>query len=441
MADQTPNPNAQANIDDLVKELSRPQTTPVNPATPTTPPAPPALAKPVMPAPAPMPAMPPKPPMSASTPAPVAPASKPASPAPQSYQSNIRTMADDMASLKTGQQPQGTTMPRTPAPSTPAPVAPASKPVIPASPVAPQNSNVSMPKPTPAPAMPKPVAPQAPAPAPLASAAPKQGNQFYVPETLAGTPKGNSRSLLFVGAGLAVVVLAVMYWFFFIKPAPEVEVPIVTATPTATAAPRLPVSSLFQGSAGTISIASGSDPFQTFSAGLKVLVVTPGQLGVLVVSDAATNKNLFPFDLFDRFSIAYPLDLKPATGTEDGVILAYGQSESFNVKGQVVQNSSPVLRLAFVTKVSNSAAASLRSWETTMPENIARLFGITPSKNTGPFSDGSYQSIPLRFKNFAFPDMTIDYALVSYNGESYMIMANSREAMYAVINVLRPAGK
>ncbi len=444
MADQNPNPSTQANIDDLVKELSRPQGAPaVTPAAPT-----PSPVKPAMPAmPAPSAPMPPRPvapaPVAPVAPKPAQPAPAPvaAAPAPQAYQSNIRTMADDMASLKSGQQPQGTTAPRTPAaPVAPAPVAPvAPKPAQPVPAPAPVMSNASMPKPTPSAAMPKPSMPQAPS-APVA--APKSSNQFYVPETPVSGGSKNSRSLLFAGAGVAVVVLAVLYWFFFIKPGtPAVEVPIQTATPTAvpTATPLVPVSMLFQGSAGTIAFGATGDPLTTLTTGEKVLSLAPGQLGVLTVTDAG--RALLPLNLFDRLGVAYPVDLKPASSSADGVILAYGQSESFNAKGQPVQNTTASVRLAFVTRVSSSAAASLRSWETSMTDNLAALFSINKAKNTGPFSDALYQSTTIRFKNFAFPDMTIDYTLVSYNGQSYLVMANSREAMYATLNVLHPLGK
>ena len=76
-----------------------------------------------------------------------------------------------------------------------------------------------------------------------------------------------------------------------------------------------------------------------------------------------------------------------------------------------------------------------------MTDTLAALFGVTKTKNSGPFSDALYQGTSIRFKNFAYPDMAIDYALVPYNGVTYLVMANSRETMFAVISALNPPGK
>jgi len=347
----------------------------------------------------------------------------PASPAPQqqSYQSNIRTMADDLSSLKSGKQPQGTTLP---------------KPVMP--------SPAPAPRPTPAPVQPvRPTAPTMPSTIPTlpTAKAPANPNQFFVPET----PKaqGNSRNLLFIGIGAAVIVFGVLYWFLFIRPTATdiVEVPIETFTPRPTATPRVAIASIFPSSAGTVTFTADADPFQTFTAGLKTIVVSSGRLGVLTVSDANTGQPLLPFGFFDRLLIPYPVELKPALGNDDGVILAYGQQESFNAKGQVVQNTTASTRFAFVTRVSDSAAATLRTWEPTMTDTLESLFGVNKVKNSGPFSDAFYQGTSIRFKNFAYPDSAIDYALIPYNGVTYLVMANSREAMFAVISALNPPGK
>ena len=331
-------------------------------------------------------------------------------------------MADDLSSLKSGKQPQGTTLP---------------KPVMP--------SPAPAPRPAPAPVQPpvRPTAPIMPSTTPTlpTAKAPANPNQFFVPET----PKAqsNSRNLLFIGIGVAVIVFGVLYWFLFIRPAATdvAEVPIETFTPRPTATPRVAIASIFPSSAGTIAFTAGADPFQTFTAGLKTIVVSSGRLGVLTVSDANTGQPLLPFGFFDRLLVPYPVELKPALGNDDGVILAYGQQESFSTKGQVVQNATASTRFAFVTQVSDFAAATLRTWEPTMTDTLAALFGVTKTKNSGPFSDALYQGTSIRFKNFAYPDMAIDYALVPYNGVTYLVMANSRETMFAVISALNPPGK
>jgi hypothetical protein len=466
MADQNTNQpistgasgNTQSNIDDLVKELSRPQN--VSPTVGAPAQSGQSVTPPVSAPMPPKPVMPPRPTMPGSVPV-APPPVKPAipqqpstpTPAPRPYQSNIRTMADDLASLKSGQQPQGTTIPRMPAPA-PMPVPAKPSAPTPAQPSAPL-ANVVIPKavPTrpimpvkpamPAPAMPKtvpsPATPVMPRPMPTAPIQPTKPNpsQFYVPETPVQSSGGN-HNLIFISIGAAVVVLGVLYWFLFIRTpsAPVAEVPTETLTPSPTATPRIPVSSIFSGSAGTIALASGADPLKTFIAGVKIATLSLGNLGILAVTASGSNNVLLPFDLFDRLLVTYPADLKPAVGNNDGVILAYGQRESFNTKGQLIQDAAPSVRVVFISQVSGSSATTLQTWESTMTDNLATLFSINKIKNPGLFMDTLYQGTAIRFKNFPNPDMSIDYALVPYNGATYLVMANSREAMFAAVSVL-----
>lgn len=249
--------------------------------------------------------------------------------------------------------------------------------------------------------------------------------------------------MLFIGIGVAVIVLGVLYWAFFIRQSDTqvAEVPTVSSTPVPTPTPRIVISSMFQNTAGTIALSAGTDPFQTFSSGLKTIVVAPGQLGILTVTDASASQPLLPFEFFDRTLTAYPVQIRPTGTSNDGVILAFGQEEAFNAKGQSVTPTTPTNRLAFISQVPDTAAADLRSWESTMTDNLANLFGVNKAKNTGPFGDASYQGVNVRYKNFPNPDSTIDYALVTFSGRTYLVMTNSRQAMFAVLNVLRPLGK
>ncbi|MFH0873451.1 MAG: hypothetical protein V1846_01275, partial [Candidatus Komeilibacteria bacterium] len=320
-----------------------------------------------------------------------------------------------------------------PAPVPPKPVMPAPAPTIPSKPVMPPTVPFK-PAPAPMPAMPsKPSVP------PVATPNPSGPNQFYVPEASVKTSSG--RSLVFIGIGSAVIVLGVLYWFFFIHtPNQIVKEPTETFTPVPTATPRIPISSLFSGSAGTIALLP-TDSLQTFVNGVKTVNVLAGQLRILAVTASDSSDVLLPFDLFDRLLLTYPSELKPNIDNDDGVVLVYGQQEVFNNKGQLIQGATSSTRLVLISQVSDSAAAVLRTWEATMTDNLATLFNVNKTKNTGEFSDALYQGQPIRFKNFPNPDMSIDYTLVTYNGASYMIMANSRESMFATINAFYSQGK
>jgi len=66
---------------------------------------------------------------------------------------------------------------------------------------------------------------------------------------------------------------------------------------------------------------------------------------------------------------------------------------------------------------------------------------IDKTKNTGQFRDNSYQGVAIRFKNFPNPDRSIDYAVMSSNGKTYLVLAGSREAMFAAIDAFMSVGR
>ena len=76
-----------------------------------------------------------------------------------------------------------------------------------------------------------------------------------------------------------------------------------------------------------------------------------------------------------------------------------------------------------------------------MSANLSNIMAITPTKNTGPFVATSYKGTPVRFKNFPYPDHSIDYTFVQYNGKTYLVVAGSREAMFVTIDVFSIPGK
>jgi len=87
-----------------------------------------------------------------------------------------------------------------------------------------------------------------------------------------------------------------------------------------------------------------------------------------------------------------------------------------------------------VSEIASSSASILQGWESTMSTDLSGVMAITPTKNTGAFTSTNYDGVLVRFKNFSYPDHSIDYALVSSNGKTYLIFAGSREAMFATID-------
>lgn len=475
MDDQSPNSSvSQSNIDDLVKELSRPQgslppttsgpISSVSANSTSTPQSAPVSSVPNLP---PRPATPP-PVVSNSISAPQKPAPVPVMPTapivpstPKEYQSSIRTMNDDLAKLKAGQQPQGVNVPRkidnTPVLAKPA--VPATPPPIPSKPM----PTASMPSatkstplsftpsqtekiPTPAP-IPRPVIPSMPSATPVPATKLDQKNQFYVPPTDTKSAGSNQRpkSLVFVGSAIVVVLLAGFYWYFMIRPDQiAIESPIPTFTPRPTATPNPDIlSTIFTNRGGAIALPLSGDPTTAFSGGINAQSgITPGILTVIdIVSGASSSAQaLTVTGLLNRFVASYPATL-PAVLGQNYKFLLYGQKESFDSKGRPATNIIPGYRLVIISEIASSSVSILQGWESTMSANLSNIMAITPTKNTGPFVATSYKGTPVRFKNFPYPDHSIDYTFVQYNGKTYLVVAGSREAMFVTIDVFSIPGK
>src|SRR3989344_1621317 len=376
MADTSPNSSAsQSNIDDLVKELSRPQgySSPTGGSAPSSQPS----SQPT-PVPSALPTLPPTPlvPQSRGSSIPQPPPGgtggigttppPPQAGAPKEYQSSIRTMSDDLTKLKAGQQPQGVNVPRkidnTPVPIKPAsPVAPVPAPSksMPTSSMPSATKSAPMPSmpnqvsktPTPTP-IPRPVMPSMPPAIKTPATKLDQKNQFYVPPAEAKPVGSSSRNLVFVGIAVAVVLLGGLYWFFMIRDSNTEPVatasPVITFTPRPTATPNPDVlSTIFTTKGGTIVLPSSGDPTAAFNNGISAQPnITQGTLtGIDIVSGASVSgQTLTISGLLNRFVASYPTTLSAVLG-QNYKFLLYGQKESFDSKGRPVTNTAPGSRL------------------------------------------------------------------------------------------------
>ncbi|HWA64405.1 MAG TPA: hypothetical protein VG866_00905 [Candidatus Paceibacterota bacterium] len=236
----------------------------------------------------------------------------------------------------------------------------------------------------------------------------------------------------------AAIVLGGGYWYFFIRDSEEVVVQTPTPTITPTPTPvNVRLSDIFPSRAATIALPATGDALQAFLNSYKTNI-TPslGLFSQIAVTDANATIALTPFQLLSRFLINYPADINNLIGS-DSAVLVYGQQEAFTSAGKITQAAAGAKRLVFITELTSPAYGTLQSWEPTMSNDLASLFGITHSKNPDPFLSTDYQGTSVRYKNFTFPDASIDYGILSYQGKSYLIMAGSREAMFAAIDAIR----
>jgi hypothetical protein len=344
-------------------------------------------------------------------------------------------MSEDISRIKTGQQPMGIDVQKTiqsPRPATPAPVTPL--PVAPAAPGSGVQASLGQAERA------RPLSPNAPAsitppPTPMSSSP-----QIIIPEN--ASPSRNRLYLLIV-VGAALV--GGLYWFLS-KGEDELAqtTPTPTTTPrptiTATPAPKT-LTTLIGGSAETISLSNSGDPSADFWTKVNALSLSGGEMRRLAVSSQTKESGeLTPVELLDRFIVSYPAELKSLL-TGESAIIAYGQKEAFDTKGIIIPAAPLQKRIILISELRDSTAvqSTMKTWESTMTNALTSLFKYNKAKAaTQSFLDNIYQSKAIRYKNFAYPDNTIDYGIVqASNGKVYLVITHAREAIFATIDKLR----
>jgi hypothetical protein len=273
-----------------------------------------------------------------------------------------------------------------------------------------------------------------------------QKNQFYVPPTGTGAKPaggGSRNTLIFAGIGVLVVLLGGLFWYVMIYSGGgsplATESPIETLTPRPTATPVPSLEDIFPTKSGVISLPISGDPAKVFNTALATQIINPGLLGTLSVNISTASGSALGapgvFELFDRFSVHYPVEIKPNLGSKY-LILVYGQKETFDTKGKITVSTTPSNRLVIISEMT-APASYLMAWEPTIDNatsGLSKLLNINPAKNKKAFEDNNYQGVVIRFKNYPYADHSLDYAQVQFGGKTYLIIANSREAMFATID-------
>lgn len=443
-------------IDDLVKELSKSSGNPPTGGPPPNLPGVKVGSGPMPQPPTPRPQMTSPPASSGGAPKPFVPTpplpqtsgpTKPVVPT-QEYRSSIRTMGEDLSSIKAGQKPAGVDVPRQITPDQPrvgaVPIpTPMTGPKLPVGPphqvglggtekTGPLSAPAApgMPKVGPAPTLPKPSPVQ-----PL----------ITVPTAKKGFPGpslglGLGRTAYIIIAGV-LIVGGFMYWFLILRTStPEVVVtPIPSPAPSPTPTVKS-LSSIFGGTPVNFEVAQG----QNIAADLKIFIealniAKGGFTEINLMEDF--QGTLVPIGLLDMFDIApvvYPAGLRDQI--TDSIVAAYGQSEGFNADGSVNFNSQGSKEVVFAARVKNKLAveAIMTDWETTIVNDLAKylLVSDTSKEASVNFLDNSYRDASIRYKNFPLPDASVDYSVINASGQSYLIIAGSREAMYSAIDAI-----
>ena len=220
---------------------------------------------------------------------------------------------------------------------------------------------------------------------------------------------------------------------------------VVSATPEASATPG-PVDDLnatFPSHGAITLVASRSTEFVPELYSQMVTVSSTGVKNVFLAPASplgASGTLPFLFTDFVRLSSATGLPTT-ANGLDDknfGLVISR-QTEKFTSKGALVPNSPVEQRLALVVGVKDLAMATtwLTAWESNMAKDLSNLFKLGANTNNIVFKNNSYRGLNIRYANFTQPDRSIDYVVVrAVNGKTYLVIANSREQVYGVIDNL-----
>lgn len=280
------------------------------------------------------------------------------------------------------------------------------------------------------------------APTPQKPAGPLKPPGIQPSVTVPSEKKGISTTLYLAIAGI-LVVGGFLYWFFVMRtPAPEVVLS-PTPTPTQTVTPMPVVRDLddiFAGTPVNFEVVLSDDVSGDFSTFVNTLTVVGGELlKVDLVQDVdGTLVPLTWLDMFDMDLTVYPFGLR--NNAADLATFVYGQTEMYDEDGTINFSAQGLKRTVLVVRVSNVAAVEtmMTDWELTIADDLADYLFIddTSKEESMNFLDNAYKGVAIRYKNFPFPDITVDYALVEAAGQDYLVIAGSREAMYAAIDVL-----
>lgn len=362
----------------------------------------------------------------------------------QEYRSSIRTMNEDIASIKSGQKPLGVDIPRKVTQEIPkSSLSAVPKPEI-TRPSASRPSIVSLGK--------------AEKTGPLPSMAiPKEPTELSKPPEIqpsVSIPDDKRRfgvTMLYLLIAGIFVIGGFLYWYLILRVSePEVTISPIPE-PTRTVTPTPMVKSFkdmfgrdrgFEFSLFDIGLSKKSDDFKVF---VKTLKVPDGWsngslLGIDLVQEI--EGTLIPLnwiDMFDMNLTFYPSDLR--VSIVDSATLVYGQSEIYKKDGTVGFNAKDFKKTVFVARITDTASVDtmMRDWERTISSDLADYLLIDDSlideRNIN-FKDNTYRDVAIRYKNFPFPDTAVDYAVFKAAGHNYLLIAGSRESMYAVIDVL-----
>lgn len=247
---------------------------------------------------------------------------------------------------------------------------------------------------------------------------------------------GSGMTTGIVSTVIVALVIYGFFYFFVLRPQEiESQIPIPTQTPRTIITPEVNELEAIFKNISVVDFQLSEDKTETVS-GLKFLIENQDLARKEIKRLNFTSKTVQSFKFIDALNnllINYPLTLKDVI-KDNNLIFLYGQ-------GELVKDLAFTNRLIFIVEVTNirGALEIMKTWEGTISDDISGIFGLDLDKEASlDFLDNEHQGVKIRYKNFPFPDKSIDYAIVSsLSGRHYLVIANSRESMYYPADKIR----
>src|SRR3989344_671838 len=341
------------------------------------------------------------------------------------FRSSIRTMQDDMGSIKKGQAPSGFTIDRQSEMEVKQPQIQKQQPSqVPTSNI---NSNIELGR--------------LERSRPLSGSGssvvlPKQNEQqkneaeLIKPKVSVPASSGLDRLRSIKPIWLVLGIVAVVCVLLVLFVVPKIgSVPDVSLTPTPTeqisSTPK-PVSDIETKFSPFSKVSS--DINSSFFDNLLALVdkesLLPGEPGLYQLVDAQSGSNYLLGTFMNNAGIIVPEDINLSLSDNDFYAsLVRGQDGNYS-HGIIVKldGESDVLQ-------------KMLAWESDLPSAFSPLFGLDLLKaGSTVFLDNTYQGAAIRYINFPDPLKTIDYSIVlGTDDNNYLVLTSSRDHMYKII--------
>lgn len=238
------------------------------------------------------------------------------------------------------------------------------------------------------------------------------------------------RIVFYVITGLAGFVITAFLVPYF------ASLPIVSVSPTPSRTTTVTPASIENFFSIVDSVGISFNPDSDFTtlfidSVTKDFLLTSREPGIYRITSIDGTKRYGFSEFLGGVSVTVPDELKSlADDSNLWLTLTYKSDDTFSF-GFVVKLLNP--------NMADEAITALQNWESVITQALANLFKLDSTKAaTVGFLDNIYNGTAIRYRNFPDPNLTIDFSVIqTKNGESYLIMVNSREHIYKIIDKLK----